>query len=486
MKKWLIITLIAAIVLAVAAISFFLYGNKKQAILSKVPANAKSVIIINLPSLLTKLVIDDLGSDTKRAAKLAEMMPDSLPKIDFNKSGISFLEKIVLFTTENTDNDQVTLNLILRIANYKEFNNFIDSLVANKMLDVLKHETENTAWSKQYRTIISWNKHFVTASRLTNNQVQNEKNLQATLLLEKEKSIMTDSIFMQKQTTDFDVLLYSIPYTNYPKKGREFIQSNIKSLISLIRFKDGELELETELSPKKASLLEKLFNVPEKELAQLNISDSFAINTIFNINSQVFFQIMEQYSSIKFNRNKAPYFAAWDGRANISINGTKNIENEYISYDYDDDFNKIEVKKIVKDKVWDIQAIFGTNKPILDSIFAKTKVYKSKKDSLLFKGSNFVVKNLGTTNLCYNKHVNRPDLLKKTKIANISVELNYQSFIPLLNNFKITKDSLLFNKLKFEKLKLNINKKEQISILCNFYFADKQKNSFFSITEQLE
>ncbi len=37
----------------------------------------------------------------------------------------------------------------------------------------------------------------------------------------------------------------------------------------------------------------------------------------------------------------------------------------------------------------------------------------------------------------------------------------------------------------FERFKLSVNKRDNIDISCSFYFADKQKNSFFSITERL-
>ncbi|RLD76203.1 MAG: hypothetical protein DRJ10_13945, partial [Bacteroidetes bacterium] len=177
MKKTIFILLIATIVLSVVAISFFLSRDKEQDILSKVPASAKSIMIIDLQALLTKLVIDDLGSDKSSAAKLSEMILDSLPDIDLSQSGISLLEKIVLFTTENPNNDSIRLNLILRIANIEEFENFIDSLAENKTLDVKKNRTKKIAWSKQYRTIINWDKNFVIASVLTNNQIQDEKAL---------------------------------------------------------------------------------------------------------------------------------------------------------------------------------------------------------------------------------------------------------------------------------------------------------------------
>lgn len=256
--------------------------------------------------------------------------------------------------------------------------------------------------------------------------------------------------------------------------------------VSSIRFKDGKLEFKAELTAKKGSLLEKLFNVPEKELPLLDISDTCTLNTVFNINPQAFFQIIEQYSSVKVNHKKVPFFTSWDGRANLAVNGVKTIENEYISYDFDDDFNKIEIKKTIKDKIWDIQAVMGVDETALGSVFKQAKIYKSKKDTFLFKGSNFILKKSGNDYLCYNKHINRPKLQGMSKTENISVKLNYGNFIPLLKEFGIKSDSLWISKLDFEKLKLSVNKKEFIDISCSFYFADKERSSFFSIAEIME
>ena len=51
----------------------------------------------------------------------------------------------------------------------------------------------------------------------------------------------------------------------------------------------------------------------------------------------------------------------------------------------------IEIRKTVKDKIWDVQTVFGTNKTSIDSVLNRTKIFKNKKDTLLFKGSNFIL-----------------------------------------------------------------------------------------------
>lgn len=478
-KKWSIILLIVAIISIVTTISFFLLQDKKNNILSKVPNNAKSIVVIDLQALSTKLFFDELTSGSKNAGKLVKLMPDSLAAIDWLASDISLSEKAVFFTTENIPDDSLRLHVILRIADAKNFNNFMDSLSKTISLKPVK---ENVLWSEQFKSLIAWDSDFVVLSLFSKKAEQVAKASENILLLKKEKSIMADSSFMKKQTTDFDILFYSKPYTLYPQKHQKFIQNNIESIISLIKFNDGELELKTELKPIVGSLLDKLFDVPKKNLP-ISVLDSSVLKIVFNIEPKAFFQITNKLSSVKINNKKIPLLAAWDGRLMLALDGTKIIKNEYITYDYDDDFNKIELKKITKDKIWDIKAVLGINELLLDSVLNDSRIYKSKKDTLLFKGSNFILKRTGDAYLCYNHYVSPPKTQKETIAQNIYFRLDYDKLIPIIKESEFALGDSLMNKIAFDHFELNMNKNAFIDISTSLYFPDKKKNAFFSISE---
>jgi len=479
-KKWSIILLIVAIISVIATISFFLSQNKKNNILSKVPNNAKSVMVIDLQALSTKLFFDELTSGSKNAGKLAKLMPDSLATIDWLASGISLSEKAVFFTTENIPNDSIRLHVLLRIADAKKFDNFMDSLSKTISLKPVK---EKTLWSEQFKSLIAWNSNFVVFSLFSKNVGQVAKALENILLLKKEESIMTDSSFMKKQNAGFDILFYAKPYTLYPKKQNKFIQDNIESIISHIEFNDGELKIASELYPVTGSLLDKLFNTQQKKIATLSVPDSSALRVALSVAPKVFFSVINKLSSVKFNNKKAPILTAWDGRLSASLNGTKVIKTEYITYDYDDDFNKIELKKITKDKIWDIRAVLGINELLLDSVLDNSKIYKSKKDTLLFKGSNFIIKKTNDAYLCYNHHVSRPKIQNKTIADNIYLSLDYGKLLPIIKESEFTLDNSLMSKFVFNRFELRMNKNTLINISASIYFSDKKKNAFFSISE---
>ncbi len=480
MKK-IILLLIIILISGIIVISYFFFFGKESNILSKVPKDAKSVIIIDLKSLSKKLLIDKLKGDTEDISKFAKLMPDSLKNINWKQNGFNLLDKVIFFTVQN--NDSINSNLIIPISNYKKFKQFIENLSANQFLNITKKN--NSFYSKKYKFLVAWNKKFAVVSFFSKNTKNNIENLHNILFIEKAKSIAADSIFFKKQSEDYDVFFYSKPYKNYPKKYNQFVSSNIQSFISYINFTDGKLEINTELKEKKSSLLENMFNITKDEQALLNISDTCAFNMVFNINPNVVFKIIEQYSAIKIKKEKIPIIAAWNGTANIIVKGKKLIEDKFVSYEFDDDFNKIEIIKTVKNKIWNIQAIFGTNKSIIDSIFKKNKVYRSKNDTLLFKSSNFIVKNIGNAYLSFNKNLNRPIVNTKSKTDNIKININYKKILLLLDETGSKYDIEFFKKLNLDKIKFSVNKKEDIIINSSFYFTNESQNSFFSIIKYI-
>lgn len=479
-KKRKIILLFVVIISTVAAIYFSLLQDKKDNILAKVPNNAKSVLVVDLQALSSKLLFDELTSGSKNAGKLAKMMPDTLAEIDWLASGISLSEKAILFSTEDITGQSIRLHLLLRVSKAKKFNSFIDSLSKNLNLESIN---EKVLWSSNFNSSIAWNDDFVLLSFFSKNKKQEARLSKDILLLNKEGSIMTDNNFMKKQTAGFDILLYNKPYTRYPKKQNKFIRENIESMVSLIHFNDGELKLESELIPIGGSLLEKLFTVYKKPLPNFSILDSSILEASLDIEAQAFFQITDKLVPIKFNNKKIPLLAAWDGRARLSLNGSKLIENEYISYEYDDDFNKVERKSVTKDKIWDIRTILGVDENSLDSVLSHVRINKSNNDTLLFKGSNLIIKKTDGSYLCYNRYLDLPKIKENTKLDNISIEFDYDKLRSIIKNYeKNTTNFLLDNKM-IESFDLHINRNTFIDISAGIYFKDKKENAFFSISK---
>ena len=485
MKKVILISIIAVIALAVTAIYFFFNNTAETELLNKVPASAKSVIIINIKGLSTKLLIDELSNDEKNADKVAEMLPDSLIEIDWDNSGISLLDKAVLFTTE--EDSLIQLNLLLPIADFQIFKNFADSLASFEDYTKERQEEEEFLIIEKYKLIATWNKNFVLISNFSKNTKDKKLELSNILALKKEESILTDSVFNNKLSNSYDLFLYSKPYSAFPKDYSQLIKDNISASYSFIRLNDGELEIETEIRLKERSLLDNTFS--SNQNASVNIieqNDSVGLSMVLNVNAKALFKAIENYSQLKFNIDKIPLLNAWNGSAHLIFHPSKTIQNEFISYEYDDDFNKVEVKNYATEKISDIQANMGFNKVVLDSILSRTKISKSGKDTLLFKGSSFIIKSTGKSYQVFNKNIAPNKINQETNANQLAIEINYKNFLMNLNDFGIETDSLWLNSFDIEKIELNTNKKQNLNVSVRFFFMDKDKNALFSILERFE
>ena len=482
MRKRFLFIIIAILVAAFVAVYFFFSGTKETELLNKVPKYAKSVLIVDIKGLSTKLLVDELSSAEKSAEKLAEMIPDSLQEIDFSNSGINLLDKAVLFTTEL--NSDIWSNLLLPLSDYGKFKNFIDSLVASGYFE--KRTNGNFLISEKFKLAVNWDRNFVHVSNCTLYPANNVSGLIEVLPLTPDMSILNDSVFTSKLSGDYDFFLYAAPYENYPVKGKQIIHSNFAKSFSYIRFYDGELSIDSEIVLKKGSLIDSIFTENSKSVKAIHSGDSASFTALLNVESKHFLKFLEQFSSIKFNKDKIHLLKAWNGSANIILNPSKYIESEFISYEFDDDFNKVEVKKITKEKVSDIQVNFGIDEPLKKEMLAKLRFFREGKDTLLFKGANFIVKGNGESFLCYNKHLEKPGLLDNTSNASLRIWFNYQKLLPILNDFRIKTDSLWLNKFDLKNIELKAEKIKNLELELKVLFKNENKNAFFSITEKLE
>lgn len=485
MRKW-IIGIITTIVLAIVVIFYFVLNNRESNILDKVPANAASVMVIDLKGLTAKLLFDELTSSEKSTDKLAELVPDSLIDIDWSKSGINLMDKAVIFSSYSALNDPIGLHLILPLSSVAELNTFVDSLGSKINLERSQSGTIYSAYSPKYRILISWNKNYVVATFLSENQLHSAKFQIDVLSSDGKNSILQDSSFTGNLRTDFDIIAYTSNLEVYSKKMNRFWSDNIKSVCSFFHFNDGELAVEMKIEPKQNGLLDQLFDQPKNKIARIEKSDTSFMAIDLHINPFSFFKIIDQTSSIKFNKEKISLLLAWDGRASFIVNKDKTIEYEYISYDYDDNFNKIEVRKKEFENVSDIQLHLGVNQKILDSISEKNPVARHKKDTLLFKGSNYLIKKAGNEFLCYSKYSDPPKLSTEKSPGNISVSVNYKGFMQILKNNKLVGDSSTFSLIPIKRIEFNVYKKDEIVIKSKFYFINNKKNALFSIAENFE
>ena len=465
MIKALKIVVVAAFLFLLAAIYVLFFRKGEARVLDKTPMTATSVMVIDVRGLSYKLLFDDLGRGSKTIGKL---LPDSLRDIDWSANGLGLPDKIALFTLE----DSVDIHAIVPISNAKKFNLFINTIGQRLHSTVAQKGNSKWLFIQNLGLLMAWNDQFVTCVVTRQNTDKHLGQLIGVLSTKKSQSILADTCFTNKLSAKYDVLLYSRPYQECPVKMLKIIHSNMVYCTSLLNFNKGELEIITDLKAKEASVLDKAFIPLGEEMPCLANTKSSMVNLCLQMDPEASMKLYHQYKPFDFKPG-IPYSKVWNGRINLALLGNKTIENEFTTYEYDDNFNKVAVKTRKQEKTLDIQAIVGIDKIKNDSIAP----VKNGLDTLLFAGGNFVMRKAGSYVLIYNKLFTKPAIAPKTTKNNIELEIDYHRLSPILKDLGITGKMEWLDSIGCEKVTCTAYKKGTIHVTSRIFFSDKKTNS---------
>lgn len=483
-KKALLLIITAILVSAGFVIYYFITNPKSTSILNHVPADANSVLFLDIKGLATKLAIDEISSSQKSSGKLLNMLPDSLKEIDFANSGLNLFESAVVFAKE--EQQGLGLYALLPVVDSKQLLQFIDSLQLSHDLEIDKSRNGTFVYSERYSVLAAFNRSIFIATKTDSTEhIEAKQRIQNILNIKPENSFGNDSLFVNKLSRNHDVFMYSTPYKYIKGNIASILNDNIKSSSFWVSFEDGKIKIKSEIKQKKGGLLNEALSNQENNIQTLKQNDSTGLNLALNVKPEPFLKLINGISKVKFNYDKVPIIKAWNGAVNIIFNKGKIIESEYVSYEYDDDFNKVEVRKIVKNKIIDVQANIGTDKTKKDSLLKKYKFPKDGKDSLLYTGSNFIISSIDNGYLCYNKHLDLPKLTDEKTDTHFLFTLTKPIATNILKELNIINDSSIYNQLDFNQFKIVANKKEFIESELTLQFNDNSRNAFFIVMEQI-
>lgn len=471
--------------LAVAVAIYVLFLKKgSDELLFKIPDTAASVLIINTKSLSTDLLFDYMIRDAKSKSRMKEFIPAWLKTLDWTKSGIGLPDKIALFSTEDTITSKVNLHFIMPISNAIKFHAFMDTVSSKLQLTVNKKRGMKWVYSKPTGFLIAWDNHFIASTKATDNTESQLNSLYHILNVSRDQSLMTDSCFSKGAKKKYDVFFYTAPYTHCPVKKLKVINANIHYLISFINFKDGELKATTEISAKAGSNLDNIFTNFKSEFPGLENDNKDVISIRTNVNPAAFRALCNQFRFMNVKTDHFPSLNAWDGRLNLLFYGTKTIENTFISYEYDNDFNKKEIRKVSQERVYDIEGAAGVRQTTLDFWWKLNPPAKDGTDTLLFKGGRFVLKRNGGFYIFYNKEFQKPKQQSGTLKNNIEIAVDYKRLSPILREMGMESKTANLDSLTIDHFNLSAYKQENIVVKTNITFADKDINAFFTLLEK--
>jgi hypothetical protein len=434
--------------------------------------------------LSTDFFLDYIGRDKKSRLRFTQSIPVWLKDINWNKTGIGLPDKIALFSMESANGSQVNIQFIMPLSNAAKFHVFMDTISRKLQLTVNKKRGIKWIYSKPTGFLMAWDNQFVTGTKTTENIDRRLISLYNTLTINREQSLMMDSCFSNGAKKKYDVFFYTTPYRYCPVKKLDIINSAVNTLVSFVNFKDGELKATTEINAKAGSNLDNIFIGLNGDCPGLANENKATVHIRMNINPDAFRSFYNQFRFVGFKSGNILGLDAWDGRLSLLFNGTKTIENTFISYEYDNDFNKIETKKIGHEKVLDIQAAAGVNHNILNRLWKRNPPVKEGLDTLLFKGGRFVLKRNGTFYIIYNKEFQRPIPQSITARNNIEITGDYKRLSPILKEMGMESKTDKLDSLTLDRFNISAYKQGNIFVKTNISFADKDINAFFTLLEK--
>lgn len=465
--------IIALSLIAVGLIYFLFFKRSESDILYKIPKNATTIAIIDCRALSAKLFIKELSSDSSLFKQLFKHVPESLKSADWSSTGIGIPNKIALFTLEDTISDKINFYYLSTISSHSRFNGFMNDVCTAAKVKVNKRHGLHWVINTRYKLLIAWNNKYVTGIKTTKTIDESLKTAASILGLQKEQSIMSNPAFVQKQSQTYDIFVFSRKYHYCSVKYLNELNPEIESLFAYIHLNKGALNIEAEIMPQNGSILEKILSRKNTELPTLQ-SNNAIINLKTNVDPLAFQILLNKLKIVDFKATLIPSLNSWNGLLNLVFFGIKNVQTNYTSYEYDDDFNKIEVSKSVNESMMNIQAVFGQkDSPIL---------LRTGKDTVLYKGGNFLLKKQQNYFYTYNKYFTPLASLSENFTASLFLFFNFKKLQYTLKEAQ--KENLsIGTRFPVESAEMTLNSSGKLK--ATFHFNNKNENVVYGIVDGL-
>jgi hypothetical protein len=470
----------AIIVITMVAVYLLFFRKSNNQVLSKIPGNATSVMVVDVRSLSKKLLLDDLGKGLKNSSKiLNRLLPDSTATIDWADNGLGLPDKLALFTLEDTTG--VKLHILAPLLNAKKFEHFVMLLGSQMKFTVQKNDGIQWAFAKNPGILLAWDDKFACGMFTSHYTDSNLNSLRGILASSEEQSIMADTCFVRQLASTFDVMVYSKNYHKCPSPKLELLNDNMEYCVSLIQFNAGEIKINSVIKPKARSPLNKLFGQTSNSMPVLTNSSQAPVSISLLVNPAVVRQLFNQYKPVDVTAHLSGYPDVWDGRLTMKLNGVKTINNKFTTYEFDDNFNKIAITKLKKDTILDIQLVAG----VLNNTERNMHPIVNGNDTLLFAGGNIILKKAGQFCTVYNRNCTKPEFSEAPVRNQIEVSVAYPQLSSILRKMGLSDKAATWDGYGINGITTTVHASETINITGSLTFPDTKRNSFYMLLEKI-
>ena len=351
MKKGLKITFVILAALFLGYYAYTRYQNI-QSLKGVVHKDAMSVIKVGIHSIKERLALDALSAPQYYYDNLEfSDSSDDDTEEETPGNGITLMpNNLLLFTMPELDN---TLFTVLNIYNPTEFNQFIREELKDKADTIKKDETGayETSFFKNKNTVLAWNEDKLVVA------------LSSKINSTGITSVFKDILIANKTISDTDHHLLKA----VKKQSSHVVYADANG-ISTLDFKDEKAVLNGNIT--STTSYNSQIIAPKYTNASFSLHYNAPIN---NFNKQ---QLKKQLQSISFfeknNLNIEKIVEPLDGNFSLAIAGRVTQNDTIVTYEYNDNFEKVAQKSLEEKEVPGIYLGLGIKKEGLKNHFSET------------------------------------------------------------------------------------------------------------------
>lgn len=455
-----IVKIVVPIIILVGIVYWgYKFINNTSSLLNVLHKNADAVVKIDLHSIKETVVLDALSAP--------KFYYDNISFSSSIKDKDSTLEKginlrpytAILYTLKNVEN---TVFSTLPIDNSIYFNTYVKEYVKKKKGEIQDAEGYKYAVLEKSKVCIAWNSKNL-AIAVTPNKIDLTKvtTVFTDVLVDEELIVDKNNSLIQKLKSINDHIVYV--------KGTSVIGLN---------FKDGKLAVAGQLEVDKSSVFSKeitVNSIPDASL-QMYLDYSFTDKN----HKKDFISTFKNSSFLQKSNLQIDSIAKYsNGFFSLAVSGKTKQQDTIITYDYDDNFNKVEKKTVQEKEAPKMYVNFGVNKnglpaylqaqgAIDQGVFTALPIY------------NFYVSSTAKTSLfATTKNNPKTAIFKSVNFLDVTA-----NFSKLNKDISFPKSSLLFGLLNTLDVKANLvkqgvvglegtlsAKREDINIITQIFFG---------------
>ncbi|MBU2995809.1 hypothetical protein KO500_05160 [Cellulophaga baltica] len=463
MKKILKIALSLIVVLL---IGYFIYSKYQNTTVLKnvVHENAESVLKIGLHDIKKTIILDAISSpkyywnsvNFKQGYKEKDT-------IDEPGKGIDFLPySLVFYTMKNVKN---TLFTTFPIKNSSEFEVYAQKFTTDKNIKIIKGDY-SYAIDEKSKMVYAWNSSYLAVAISPKIDYKNYKLIFDDVLLKNKLISDSDNTYLDKLAT-------SKNHITYLNGDGELA----------INFLDGKAVVEGSLFTENSNS----FNSEIKYRALPNASlqlyfdanltnEAHRILTLKQLEGITFFE--------KNNIDVATLLSKTNGVFNLAIKGRTTQKDTIVTYEYDDNFNKIAIKSVQENQAPIITMNLGA-KNSLYHYLSEQKAIDNNVLKAIPLYTFYAHETANTINFSTVKKALPSE--QKTSGYFFSLNTNFSDLQQDIQFPKASKAASLLDKLRINAQQLNTNEiyiegkltatNDDINIISQLYFGLKEKDS---------